>query len=320
MPHKISIALATYNGADYLPDFLDSLLYQEQLPVELIACDDASDDGTVGVLEFFIRKAPFTVKVFQNPKRLGVTGNFSHAISLCTCDVIALADQDDVWQPGKLKQVSQAMISSDREAVFSNAQVVAEDLRPLGYTMWQRVDFNQREQARMVNGQSLDVLLKHRVVTGATLAFRKDLRDLLLPIPSQWPHDAWIATLAAVKGGLYPINKTLVNYRQHRGNVIGGQKKSLWEEMRIAKELDRQQWYQEEIERLQSLGGRLESLHVSNLIRDKLNGKILHLETRLTLPKHRFKRLPAIVKEIVSGRYAAYSRNWGSIAIDLLIR
>lgn len=320
MPHKISIALATRNGADFLPDFLDSLAYQEQLPVELVVCDDASGDETVAILESFSLRAPFEVRIFRNPECLGVTGNFSRAISLCTGEIIALADQDDVWRPEKLKEISRALAVADCEAVFSDAEVVAEDLRPLDYGMWERVNFNRHEQARMASGQSLDVLLKHRVVTGATLAFSKNLCDLLLPIPAQWPHDAWIATLAAVKGHLYPINKPLVDYRQHGANVTGGQKKSLLAEMRIAKALDRRQWYREEIERLQLLEARLESLHVLNVALDKLKEKILHLETRQALPEHRLKRLPAIIKEIVSGRYAAYSRNWGSIVIDLLVK
>lgn len=318
MPSNISVALATYNGDRYLPDFLDSLLRQEILPAELIVCDDCSEDGTITTLESFTKKAPFAVKVFRNPTRLGVTRNFSRAISLCSSEFIALADQDDVWLACKLGYVKQSLI--DTVAVFSDAEVVSENLNPIGYTMWQRVCFSRREQRLMESGEPFKVLLKHRIVTGATLGFRRSLCDALLPIPPQWPHDAWIAFIASAVGGLYPISKPLISYRQHDKNVTGGQKKSFFAEMRAAKVLDRVKWYREEIERLQLLRERLETVNIPTSIQEKLIDKVAHLESRLVLPKSRFKRLPGVVCEVVSGRYVAYSRNWGSIAIDLLVK
>jgi glycosyltransferase involved in cell wall biosynthesis len=320
MPHKISVALATYNGACYLPDFLDSILRQEQLPAELIACDDGSDDETVAVLESFSKKAPFAVKIYQNQTRLGVAQNFSRAISLCESDFIALADQDDVWLVDKLTQVAKALMFSGCAAVFSDTEVVTQYLRPLGYTMWQRTRFNEHEQEIMRNGQSFDVLLKHKVVTGATLGFKKSLSDALLPLPSDWPHDAWIAFIAAATGGLYPLNIPLIQYRQHETNVIGGLKKSLWEEVQSARKLHRANWYREELAKLHVLEERLRAIPVPQPIQEKLARKIAHLEVRSGLPKSRFQRLSIVAHEVIAGRYAAYARNWGSIAIDLLVK
>jgi len=320
MRNSISIALTTCNGAQFLPELLQSFLNQEVLPNEIIICDDASHDGTLRLLENFSVSSPFEVKIFCNAVQLGVTQNFLRAISLCTCDVIVLADQDDVWMPNKLKQLSQALRISNCAAAFSDAIVVAEDLTPLGYTMWERVRFNRHEQRLIEDGKPFDVLLKHRVVTGATLGFQKELSNALLPIPPEWPHDEWIALIAGAAGGLFPIDECLISYRQHRENVTGGRKRTIWEEMRSAKELNRYEWYNDEIKKLLVLRERLDALGIATSIQKKLLDKIAHLEARQALPKSRLKRLPAIAHEVRSGRYTAYARNWGSIAIDLLIR
>jgi glycosyltransferase involved in cell wall biosynthesis len=47
---KISIALATFNGARFLKEQLASLAAQTFLPAELIVTDDGSTDETLAIL------------------------------------------------------------------------------------------------------------------------------------------------------------------------------------------------------------------------------------------------------------------------------
>ena len=54
---KVSIALATYNGAAYLPAQLDSFLAQTRLPDELVVGDDNSRDETVALIEQSLARA-----------------------------------------------------------------------------------------------------------------------------------------------------------------------------------------------------------------------------------------------------------------------
>jgi len=317
---KISVALCTYNGAEFVAEFLYSIATQTMLPNELVVCDDRSTDATVDIVEDFARYSPFPIAIMRNQSKLGVTKNFEQAVKSCSGEIIALADQDDLWMPCKLSRISQALEVSDRAAVFSDAVVVTEDLAPLGYTMWERVCFDMHEQKRMLNGEAFPVLLKHRIVTGATLAFRSSLRKAVLPIPAEWSHDEWIALIASATDGILPIDKSLISYRQHRGNVIGGRKKSLWDEIKAARRLNRHAWYNKEINKLLILNERLDVLGVVVPIREKLRDKIAHLNARLAMPETRLQRLPVVAREVRSGRYTAYARNWGSVAIDLLIR
>ncbi len=319
MTPRFSIALATRNGTRFLPALLYSLSAQSLLPHELVASDDASTDDTLQCLEAFAGRAPFPVRILCNREALGVAANFGQALSACAGDCIALADQDDVWHPAKLEKLAAALAAPGILAAFSDAAVVDADLTPLGYTMWQRVRFTAQEQRRMARGDGFGILLKHRLVTGATLACKADLRGTALPIPPGWPHDAWLALLAAAKGGLAAIPEPLIDYRQHDANLVGGRRKTFLQEMRTGLKLDRGAWYREELGLWRALDARLATLSTPRA-RTVLAEKIVHLEARSRLPATRWRRIPGVLREVLAGRYARHARNWGSIALDLLLR
>lgn len=308
------------NGQAYLNDQLSSILAQTRLPDEVVILDDLSADNSWEIIESFSALAPFPVRLLRNSVQLGPAANFAKAISICTSDIIALADQDDVWHADKLERLWDRLSGSHVQAVFSDANVVGSNLEKLGYTMWHCVRFDACEQRRMENGQAFEVLLKHCVVTGATLAFNARLRNTVLPIPPHWPHDAWLALIAAAQNHLLPINEPLIEYRQHEANVIGGKRKNLWHEISSALFVDRAVWYQEELWRWRALAERLESIPTAYLARQALSEKISHLENRANLPAARWRRLPGVWREFAAGHYARHARNWGSIALDLLVK
>ena len=315
MFNSFSVALATCNGAKYLPALLDSLAQQRLLPDELVASDDASTDKTQAILADFAAMAPFPVHLMHNKRRLGVTKNFANAITACSGENIALADQDDVWRADKLEKLGTALAPPSVLAVFSDAAVVDTDLTPLGYTMWQRVRFTKIEQAQLLGGNGFSVLLKHHVVTGATLAFKSSLREIALPLPDFGAHDAWLALIGAALGELVAIPEALIAYRQHDENVVGGLRRPFLLETRTALAINRTVWYSDELLFWLSLETRL--AQDAPLI---LSHKIAHLKIRAGLPQARWRRLAPILREVASDRYSRYARNWGSVAIDLLVK
>ena len=72
-----------------------------------------------------------------------------------------------------------------------------------------------------------ELLVKRNLVTGATMAFRAEHRDLILPIAGTWVHDGWFALLLAAVAPCIAIDEPLIAYRQHPGQQIGAIKKSL---------------------------------------------------------------------------------------------
>ncbi len=322
---KISIALCTFNGSNYLRSQLKSIESQIRQPDELIICDDGSSDRTVEIVEAFAEKAPFIVKYSINEHNLGITKNFEKAITLCTGDLIALSDQDDVWHPQKIERCEEIFENrSDIGAIFSNAEVVDESLDPLGYDMWRKSDFTRREQQKVINGKAPVVLLKHYTVTGATMIFRADFRRVVLPIPSFWFHDAWIALLIASISGLTFIDEPLIKYRQHSDNQLGGRKNNIIRQIFDAFQVNRDDYCELEIKRYRSLLDRLLNIsgrfYFSENSRSLLEEKIKHLQTRASMPRNRLLRIPAVLKELIQLRYYRYARNWGSVAMDLLFR
>ena len=317
---RISIALCTYNGSRYLEGQLQSIANQTRLPDELVICDDGSQDSTAEIVMTFARSVPFTVYVQHNQTNLGSTRNFEQAIRLAQGDVIALCDQDDYWYPDKLATLEQVLSADlDLGYVFSDADIVDSDHQPEGYTLWRSVRFDYDQQQRMMKGQALSVLLRHPVVTGATLAFRSQFRDLILPIPSTWIHDEWIALLIAMTAKVGIIRQPLMQYRLHASNQIGAERVGLLNRVRIAlktnPDIYRQRYDQYSL-LLDHVAARL-SDHASVIL--ALTEKREHFRVRATLPNPRWKRLRSIFEEMRRGRYQQYSGSSLNPLRDLLL-
>ena len=192
----VSIAMCTCNGESFLLDQLESISKQIVLPDELIICDDQSTDGTLKIAQNFQKKSTFCMKIYLNSSKLGCTKNFEKTISLCRKNIIVLSDQDDEWYPNKIERTISVFKNYPKIGyLFSDAMIVDEQLQNSNFTIWEKISFDFKQRKDYRQGQQLKVLLKHNVVTGATMAFRAELRKLILPIPEQWFHDAWIALL-----------------------------------------------------------------------------------------------------------------------------
>lgn len=317
---KISVALCTYNGGKYLQEQLASLAQQSLLPAELVVCDDQSQDNTWAILEQFAQQAPFPVHLYQNPERLGVSGNFGRAISLCREEYIAFADQDDVWLPHKLATLAEQFRQHHHiDAFFSDAFVVNEQLQPLNYQLWDSVKFTQAQQHSW-SQNALALLLKQDIVTGATLIFNKRWLPLILPIPSDWVHDAWVATLIAAVSQVGFVNQPLIYYRQHTQQQIGSPKRSFWDMVWLAQKTKTQK-YDQRVLKSEQLLERLSQYR--HQIREEqtltwLKNRCEHFKQRAMLSSSLFFRLNPIWQELRHGRYHQFSAGWSSAFKDLL--
>jgi glycosyltransferase involved in cell wall biosynthesis len=187
---RLSIAMATWNGARYLREQLDSFRAQSRLPDELVVCDDHSTDGTPAILEEFRRTAPFPVNVLINPKQMGYVGNFEQVVGMCDGDVILLSDQDDVWLPEKLAE-HEAVYRSRPEVgmAFSDGTIVGSAIAPSSLSLYEYVGATPKRLRRFAAGRGMDLFIRKPMAYGCTLSIRSDLRPLILPIPPYWIHD-----------------------------------------------------------------------------------------------------------------------------------
>jgi glycosyltransferase involved in cell wall biosynthesis len=218
---SVSVAMATFNGARFIREQLDSLAAQTCLPSELIISDDGSTDQTLQLAKEFAAKAPFPVIVDQNEARLGYRANFLRATTLCNSELIAFCDQDDVWSPRKIELCVPFFDNPEVLLVYHNAVATTADGRPIG---------------------SLDYMAAPKVINlpmstgpwpfgyGFTQIFRRSLPFL----PELWAtsvdhhcihermaHDQWFFFLSSVLGNIAYVNDTLAFYRQHGSNEKG---------------------------------------------------------------------------------------------------
>src|SRR6266576_1786780 len=230
----VSVAMCTYNSSSYAQEQLESIATQSRLPNEVVICDDGSKDETPRILEGFRKEAPFDVRVHKNVANLGVAKNFEQAISLCSGNIIALADCDDIWRHDKLEWIC-GVLDEHPEAgyAFSDGELIGPDGGSLGVRMWDRPPLRQLWRGFPPESQ-VSFLLQLPMVTGATMALRSSLKRFALPIAKYWIHDYWISLVAALVGCYgVAIHEPLLKYRVHPGQTIGLQK-SFWERCRAS--------------------------------------------------------------------------------------
>jgi len=100
----LTVVLANYNHARYLPRSLDAILAQSLRPREVLVLDDVSTrDNSLEVLDGYARRDPI-VRVIRNEKNLGVVANYNKGISLATTEYVLLAAADDYTLPGYIEK------------------------------------------------------------------------------------------------------------------------------------------------------------------------------------------------------------------------
>ena len=217
---RISVAMATYNGARYLGEQLDSILSQLGTEDEVILSDDGSADGTVELIEEYAAKDSRIRKV-TGPGN-GVIANFEYAISLCEGDVIFLADQDDRWMPDKVRHVMDVFEAKpDVVLVMHDARVMTEDLEEVMMPSF----FAYRGSKAGVMAS----FVKNSYM-GCCMAFRRKLVEKALPIPKDLPmHDQWIGLISdKCYGKSYLMREQLLLYRRHPDAVSDFDHNSVW--------------------------------------------------------------------------------------------
>jgi glycosyltransferase involved in cell wall biosynthesis len=220
---KKSVCMATYNGAPFVVRQLESVLKQLGPNDEIIVVDDRSKDNTVQVL---IETFGDLVQVHVNEKNLGAIKSFEKAISFSSGDILFLCDQDDIWEDHKVVTVMNSFEEQNADLVVHDAIVVDGKLEVINPS-WNAYNHNNIKQRIFGN------ILKN-AYTGAFMAFRKELVSDILPFPASIEmHDQWIALVSMLnKKNIVFIEKPLMKYVRHGGNVTGVKKRSLSEQIK----------------------------------------------------------------------------------------
>lgn len=220
----VEILLATYNGAQYIREQLDSILSQDYKCWGVRVCDDASTDNTYSILKEYQEKNPDKFVITRNEQGFGsAKKNFMNLIKNSTCDYVMCCDQDDVWLPNKISLTMQVMEEAEQGdipvLVHTDLKVVDADLNVLSESFFEHSNF--RKQFK------LNQIVIQNFVTGCTMMMNRPLVELLSRIEdcdSILMHD-WVASIIATSvGKVVFVDAPTILYRQHAINSVGAKK------------------------------------------------------------------------------------------------
>ena len=236
---RVAILLSTCNGAAFLPAQLQSFRDQSHANWVLYWRDDGSTDETVAILEQFAAAEARCVRIVDPPGqrverhppgrvggRLSTTASFlallrAVAPRLAPGDLVAFADQDDVWLAEKLARGVAALAAAEAGVpmLYCARQVLVDArLRRIG------------DSPRLRRAPGFPASLAQNVAVGCTIMLNPRAIALVAesaPPPATF-HDWWCYLLVTAAGGqCLHDDAEVILYRQHPGNAVGSSRSTL---------------------------------------------------------------------------------------------
>lgn len=212
----VDILMATYNGEKYISEQIESILAQSYTEWKLYINDDCSTDKTAEIAEKYAEKYPDKIFFTQNSKNSGSAGiNFFNMILKSNGDIIMTCDQDDIWLNYKVQitvealenETVPALVHTDLTVVNKNGGISEPSMIKAQHINTDRTSTNQ--------------LIVQNIVTGCTMAFNRQLADLIKVPKGQPVHDWYIAVIASIFGKIIFLDTPTILYRQHGNNACG---------------------------------------------------------------------------------------------------
>ena len=210
-----SIVMPVYNGAQLLPEALESL--RGQLPFEggweVIATDDGSSDGSRELLEQAARNLP--LRVIDGARRGNWVASTNKAMALARGRYIAFLHQDDRYRPARLRRLAAAVRERpDAAFLVNDTAFVAVDGRPLG--TWKptfRPGYRPPSEV-------LPPLMIQDTISVPGMLFRRDVIEELGGLDEAYRYTAdWEFCLRlAARHGIFRVAETLSEFRVHRAS------------------------------------------------------------------------------------------------------
>ncbi|MGA1835536.1 glycosyltransferase [Herbiconiux sp. 11R-BC] len=211
---RASVCMATYRGAEFVAEQIESIVAQLGPDDELVIVDDCSPDDTVAVIiQTVARLGESRVFLTRTDHNVGYVRAFEAAIRRSRGRFVFLSDQDDVWTPGR----HEAMIAGLARAlvVAGNHSILGRD----GARLWYPPLRSSTSQRPLLN--LFAILIGYRPYFGCAMGFRREaIAGGILPIPSYVTesHDVWIAITGNVRRSIRHLELDVVERRLHESN------------------------------------------------------------------------------------------------------
>ena len=212
MKSQITILLSVYNGEQYLKTFLESLIAQRDVQIELLIGDDGSFDNSLNIIRLTLANR-LEYRLFHF-NRIGTCRVIFELLSHAKMPYIAFADQDDIWQGDHLADAVSRIsnYTSEPTVLFSSVE-------EFGTSLPETRIFPYSSLASLTD---LDFVFSNPA-RGCSIVINRQLKDLALErIPQRAiMHDWWMFLLGHFCGHSVFRETPKVRYRIHNDNQIG---------------------------------------------------------------------------------------------------
>lgn len=214
---KVLVLLATYNGAKYLNDQVNSILNQVDIDIDILISDDESTDETIIILNKF-KFDHKNIKVIKNKiKTSSHSGNFYNLILQSKpnkYDFIAYSDQDDKFHPYKYLKSAEHIIKSNVDGISSSVRCFNGSKNILK----QSKNITKYDFLFEGAGQGCTFLIRSDIF----LSFKKYVENNINLVQNFFFHD-WLTYLyiRSMKKKWMFLSEIYTDYRIHSDNTIG---------------------------------------------------------------------------------------------------
>jgi glycosyltransferase involved in cell wall biosynthesis len=217
----ISFVLGCFNQEQFIREAVGSALAQTYSPLEIIVSDDCSRDRTFQIVEEIAAtyRGPHALKLNRNPSNLGIGGNVTRALQLCSGQLILVAAGDDVSLPERTEELYQAWERTGRPTSVCSSYVTissdGQDLGPGGF----RGDPGDPSPIKLLRGDLYEFLSTRKpVVCGCSHAWTPELFAFFGPLNTDL-EDLVVSFRSLALSTIAYVQKPLVKYRRHGNNV-----------------------------------------------------------------------------------------------------
>lgn len=209
----VSIGLPVYNGARFIAETLDSLLQQTYADLELIICDNASNDGTRQICEAYAVRDE-RIRYLRSDVNRGAAWNYNRAVEAAVGRYFKWASHDDLCAPTYLERCVEVLDRAPDSVVlaYPKTALIDADGNLLG-PYEDGLDLRQPEPH-----QRLRALIRNLVMSNAVFGLvRRDALNRTRGHGTYISADYVLLAELAVQGQFWEIPEQLFLRRDHPG-------------------------------------------------------------------------------------------------------
>ena len=146
--------------------------------------------------------------------------------AVASFEFVVLSDQDDEWLPGRLRRQRDILLDhTDALVVAGDGLLIDESGAEVGGRLRDRFPPPEDWHGSSA-GDRVRASIRRPFVTGATCAIRRELIQMMAPVPRRWLFDRWATLVAAARDGLVLQPDIVIRYRIHPDQLLGDRQAS----------------------------------------------------------------------------------------------